>query len=91
MKLNGRAPAPVLTFLRTDLWDRISFNDRNKMGQDIIYLDWTPETLTEVIALRVVSSLGVPKQDAWTTAFTTDEMRQRARVALAPASSATAA
>jgi hypothetical protein len=76
---SGMALPPVITFLRADLWERISFNDRNKMSQDIILLDWTPEQLTDVIALRVASSLGVPREDAWSAAFTTDEMRQRAR------------
>ncbi len=76
---SGMQLPPVITFLRADLWERISFNDRNKMSQDIILLDWTPEQLADVIALRAASSLGVPRDDAWSVAFTTDEMRQRAR------------
>jgi hypothetical protein len=69
----------VVTFLRSDLWDRISFNDRNKMSQDTVFLDWSSDQLADVIALRVAVSLSVPREDAWATAFTTDEMRQRAR------------
>lgn len=72
------APAPVITFLRTDLWERLSFNDKNKMSQDIIYLDWTPEQLAEVVDLRIHNSLGTALGSGWERAFTTDEMRQRA-------------
>ena len=49
------SPSPVITFLRTDLWERLSFNDKNKMSQDIIYLDWTPEQLGDVVDLRIQS------------------------------------
>lgn len=72
------SPAPVITFLRTDLWEKLSFNDKNKMSQDIIYLDWTPEQLAEVVDLRVHNSLATPLGSGWERAFTTDEMRQRA-------------
>lgn len=72
------SPAPVITFLRTDLWEKLSFNDKNKMSQDIIYLDWTPEQLCEVVDLRVHNSLDTPLGTGWERAFTTEEMRQRA-------------
>lgn len=72
------SPAPVITFLRTDLWEKLSFNDKNKMSQDIIYLDWTPEQLSEVVDLRVHNSLGTAVGTGWERAFTTEEMRQRA-------------
>lgn len=63
-------PTPVITFLRTDLWERLSFNDKNKMSQDIVYLDWTPEQLLEVIDLRIKTSL---ERDSagWDDVFTT--------------------
>ena len=72
------SPSPVITFLRTDLWERLSFNDKNKMSQDIIYLDWTPEQLGDVVDLRIHNSLDTPLGRGWETAFTADEMRQRA-------------
>ncbi len=70
---------PVVTFLRADLWDRVSFNDRNKMSQDIVFLDWDPEQLAEVVALRITRTMSVPVEEAWAAVFTTEEMRQRAR------------
>lgn len=76
---NGGSLPPVVTFLRADLWERVSFNDRNKMSQDIVFLDWETDQLAEVVALRIATSLSVPIDDAWAEVFTTDEMRQRAR------------
>jgi hypothetical protein len=77
-KNSGGLP-PVVSFLRADLWERVSFNDRNKMSQDIVFLDWEADQLAEVVALRIATSLGVSSEDAWAEVFTTDEMRQRAR------------
>ncbi len=71
-------PAPVVTFLRTDLWERLSFNDKNKMSQDIIYLDWQPDQLAEVVDLRIRTSLGTSPGTGWSKVFTQAEMRQRA-------------
>lgn len=70
--------APVIVFLRTDLWERIAFNDKNKIGQDTIYLDWTEQDLARVIDRRIHTSAGVGEGQGWSTVFTTDEMRQRA-------------
>lgn len=71
-------PAPVITFLRTDLWEKISFNDRNKMSQDIIYLDWNPDGLANVVDRRIHGSIGTEIGAGWDQVFTTGEMRQRA-------------
>lgn len=71
-------PAPVITFLRTDLWEKISFNDRNKMSQDIIYLDWDSESLSSVVDRRIRGSINTDIGAGWDRIFTTGEMRQRA-------------
>ncbi|MFF5171889.1 P-loop ATPase, Sll1717 family [Micromonospora sp. NPDC000089] len=76
--LKQDGPAPVITFLRTDLWEKLSFNDRNKMSQDIIYLNWTDEQLAEVVDRRISSSAGIPEGEGWGRLFTGAEMRQRA-------------
>ncbi|WP_315097414.1 P-loop ATPase, Sll1717 family [uncultured Cellulomonas sp.] len=76
--LESSRPAPVITFLRTDLWERLSFNDKNKMSQDIVYLNWEASELLDVIDLRVSTSAGLPRGTGWDYAFTGDEMRQRA-------------
>jgi hypothetical protein len=77
ISLRQAGPAPVITFLRTDLWEKLSFNDRNKMSQDTIYLDWDSDQLAGVIDRRIQKSAGVREGEAWETIFTTVEMRQR--------------
>lgn len=76
---NANGLPPVVTFLRADLWERVSFNDRNKMSQDIVFLDWETEQLAEVVALRIARATDGDASDAWAEVFTTEEMRQRAR------------
>lgn len=76
--LNQTGPSPVITFLRTDLWEKLSFNDRNKMSQDIIYLDWTHDQLVGVIERRISKTAGVAEGEGWEAVFTSAEMRQRA-------------
>lgn len=71
-------PAPVITFLRSDLWERLSYNDRNKMSQDTIYLDWSVAELTDVIDLRIATTADVQRNVGWQALFSGDEMRQRA-------------
>jgi hypothetical protein len=74
--LTQEGPAPVLVFLRTDLWERISFNDKNKFVQDTVYLDWPDAELARVIDARIHKTAGVPEGSGWATAFTTERMRQ---------------
>ncbi|MFF8345991.1 P-loop ATPase, Sll1717 family [Cellulosimicrobium funkei] len=75
---NQKGAAPVVTFLRTDLWEKLSFNDRNKMSQDMIHLDWTPAELAGIIERRISRTAGLPEANSWEKVFTTAEMRQRA-------------
>lgn len=74
---NQSGPAPVIVFLRTDLWERLNFNDKNKTGQVTIYLDWHSEELAEVVERRIRTSTQMDNQ-GWHTIFTDEEMRQRA-------------
>lgn len=76
-KLIQDGPAPVLIFLRTDLWERIAFNDKNKFVQDTVYLDWPDAELARVIDRRIHKTAGVPEGEGWATAFTTERMRQQ--------------
>jgi hypothetical protein len=75
-KLVQDGPAPVIVFLRTDLWERIAFNDKNKFVQDTVYLDWPDDELARVIDRRIHKTAGVPEGEGWATAFTTERMRQ---------------
>jgi hypothetical protein len=77
-KFPQTGPAAAIVFLRTDLWERIEFNDKNKTSQDIIYLDWTDQELARVIDYRIHKTAGIAEGEGWAEVFTRDEMRQRA-------------
>src|SRR5690606_22767459 len=55
-----------------------SFNDKNKMSQDTVYLDWSEDQLSDVVDLRIQRSVESPAGRGWEEAFTTAEMRNRA-------------
>lgn len=72
-------PAPVITFLRSDIYEAVQFNDKNKMAISIERLEWTNDRLMDVLLRRIATSLGVEPKDAWKAGFSEVEMRQRAR------------
>lgn len=74
--LKQEGAAPAIVFLRTDLWERIGFNDKNKFIQDTVTLDWNNEDLAQVIEERIQKTAGVPEGLGWETIFTTEKMRQ---------------
>jgi hypothetical protein len=74
LKQDGAAPAIV--FLRTDLWERIGFNDKNKFTQDTVTLDWNNDDLAHVIEERIHKTAGLPEGQGWESIFTTEKMRQ---------------
>jgi energy-coupling factor transporter ATP-binding protein EcfA2 len=76
----GNRAVPVITLLRSDIYDTLQFNDKNKINADIEALDWTPESLVDVINARISRSLGGEKNLAWDLIFSPDEMRQRASI-----------
>jgi hypothetical protein len=72
-------PAPVVTFLRTDIFDLLRFNDKNKLAAATERLEWTPERLIDVLNKRIAAALGCEEQNAWQKVFANTEMRQRTR------------
>lgn len=73
------SPAPVLTFLRTDIFEELRFNDKNKLATVIERLEWPDERLVDVLNKRIAASIQCDVKNAWTQVFSTDEMLQRAR------------
>lgn len=73
-------PPAVLTFLRSDIFNEIRFNDKNKIVADIEYLEWTESKLIDVISTRIGRSLHCDIQGAWDRVFSGIEMRQRASI-----------
>ena len=81
LKLNiPRRPPTVVLFLRLDIFNELQFNDKNKISQDIEYLDWDDKSLVEIVNARISRSLGVQRSKAWDYVFSNKEMRQRASI-----------
>lgn len=74
------AAAPVIVFLRSDIYQYLQFNDKNKIGIDIEYLDWNEDGLVDVAAARIARSLGVSREQAWDVVVSQIRMRQRATI-----------
>jgi len=72
-------PAPIITFLRSDIYEAVKFNDKNKMATSIERLEWPDDRLLDVLNRRIVASLAVKPEDAWGAVFSEAEMRQRAK------------
>lgn len=72
-------PAPIITFLRSDIFDFVKFNDKNKMSTSIERLEWPDDRLLDVLSRRIAASVHVRPEDAWATVFSETEMRQRAK------------
>lgn len=69
----GRNMAPAVMFLRTDIWDSINFNDKNKYMQDAVKLKWTDDNLVSVVEARAQYSFnkenGTESNIAWADIF----------------------
>ncbi|MEW5862229.1 MAG: hypothetical protein AB1773_01360 [Pseudomonadota bacterium] len=72
-------PAPVITFLRSDIYDTVRFNDKNKMATAIERLEWPNSRLMDVLNRRIATSLKISPDEAWAAVFSVEEMRQRAK------------
>jgi energy-coupling factor transporter ATP-binding protein EcfA2 len=56
-KVSG-AIRPVC-YIRTDIWDELSFSDKNKISQSsAVALEWTPQTLLDMVNQRIRVKLG---------------------------------
>ena len=71
-----RTVPPVVVFLRSDLWDKCRFNDKNKIPPDTVELAWSDDELADVIDLRIHKSTSIDNRHGWDELFTTDRMRQ---------------
>jgi hypothetical protein len=81
LKLNlPNRPSTVVIFLRADIFKALEFNDKNKIAQDIEYLDWDEKSLLEILNARISRSLGIQRSKAWDLVFSSKEMRQRASI-----------
>lgn len=79
LAVRGEPPA-IIVFLRSDIFNDLQFNDKNKMTSDIEYLDWTDEKLIDVIETRIGKSLQCESKGAWGRIFSGSKMRQTASI-----------
>lgn len=83
-------PAPVVVMLRSDIYNLLHFNDKNKLSGDTENLVWSPDSLFNVAEARIAKSLHqpasmckgliVPPEAAWNKVFTQERMRQQLSV-----------
>lgn len=74
------SPSPVIVFLRSDIYNELHFNDKNKIFADIEFIEWNNSKLIEVAVSRISTSLGCRREDAWQKVFSSTEMRQRSSI-----------
>lgn len=73
--------AIVTTFLRSDIYDNLFFDDQDKLRQYEELLIWDSDGLKDVVAERVKVSLGKPNHTTtkiWSGLFSTKPYRSRA-------------
>lgn len=61
-----------IVFLRSDIYNRITYSDKNKWSDSVIWLTWTPEKLQKLLNHRlniVLETKGHSFQECWTTLF----------------------
>ena len=59
----------AVPFLRSDIYDCLQYNDKNKAYPDIEFLNWNPENLKIIINKRISTSLHIPEPEAWNAVF----------------------
>lgn len=69
IRLQARTLAPVVLFLREDLWDRVRYNDRSKIGQDVVFLNWHDYDLKRILERRITSSMSLGTEEALSAVF----------------------
>ncbi len=55
------SPVPIrpVVYLRTDLWDELSFSDKNKISETLaLRLEWNGDTLLDLVGTRLRAKLG---------------------------------
>jgi hypothetical protein len=51
-------------FLKTDIYEQLQFQDRDKLRGDEFHIDWDEDHLLELISARAQASLGFPIEDS---------------------------
>jgi energy-coupling factor transporter ATP-binding protein EcfA2 len=63
----------VVIFLRSDIYETLRFEDKNKISPDVVELRWNNERLQQLVSKRIEASAN----GTWKDVFTGDQMRSR--------------
>jgi len=67
-------PINPVIYLRTDLWDELSFSDKNKISETLaLHLEWHDESLLDLVRTRLRAKLGPGA--TWESITTPDPLR----------------
>jgi len=65
-----------VVFLRSDIYDSIQYNDKNKAFPDIELLAWNEKTLQSLVNKRIAKSIGLKNEaEGWGKIFQDETMR----------------
>ena len=75
---NANKHLRAIVFLRSDIYDVLQYNDKNKAFADIELLRWDKDKLITLIDKRIAFSLGLTdEKNAWHRIFEKDKMRSK--------------
>lgn len=63
----------IIIFLRSDIYETLRFEDKNKLSSDVIELRWNDERLKNLASKRIEATAN----GTWEDVFTNDTMRQK--------------
>lgn len=67
-------PIKPVVYLRTDLWDKLSFSDKNKITErTALRLEWDADSLLELVTARLRAKLG--EEARWDAITTPEQLR----------------
>lgn len=71
---HGEVPINPVIYLRTDLWDELSFSDKNKISETLaLHLEWHSDSLLDLVRTRLRAKLGPAA--TWESITTPDSQR----------------
>jgi hypothetical protein len=71
---DGGVPVKPVIYLRSDLWDKLSFSDKNKITEKLaLRLEWDSESLLELVGTRLRAKLGPDAR--WDTITSNEQLK----------------
>jgi hypothetical protein len=71
---DGGVPLKPVIYLRSDLWDKLSFSDKNKITEKLaLRLEWDSDSLLELVTTRLRAKLGAGAR--WDTITQNEQLK----------------